>query len=158
MAVHVKTHRARATKADSKPSRTGSIASTSGAAGTPQKQTTSVKAAYTCRKTRAEAVAAGAAAAAGCGGGGGGGSGGGEAPLGGKGRADGFEKEDVREGSACGCVRHLGYSACVSVTSVDEMMRHRCVSVTSSTDDETPPRLCVRDTSATLCHDRHLSN
>ena len=67
MAVHVKTHRARATKADSKPSRTGSIASTSGAAGTPQKQTTSVKAAYTCRKTRAEAVAAGAAAAAGCG-------------------------------------------------------------------------------------------
>ena len=67
MALHVKTHRARATKADSKPSRTGSIASTSGAAGTPQKQTTSVKAAYTCRKTRAEAVAAGAAAAAGCG-------------------------------------------------------------------------------------------
>ena len=67
MAVHVKTHRARATKADSKPSRTGSIASTSGAAGTPQKQTTSVKAAYTCRKTRAEAVDAGAAAAAGCG-------------------------------------------------------------------------------------------
>ena len=66
MALHVKTHRARATKADSKPSRTGSIASTSGAAGTPQKQTTSVKAAYTCRKTRAEAVAAGAAAA-GCG-------------------------------------------------------------------------------------------
>ena len=65
MALHVKTHRARATKADSKPSRTGSIASTSGAAGTPQKQTTSVKAAYTCRKTRAEAVAAGAAAAAG---------------------------------------------------------------------------------------------